>query len=202
MTNDEKLILRMSIRYAIGRRTFSPSIVQEYMLHNVKHFSKHELEGVVRDINEANDLGMECDIQDWMEFRDILIQKINEPCKLCQQYPKDWNGDDIRCYNTHGVKGNWNCRTLNRISQLKFVENDLVYTKSREGVQHTILIQTYDILSGIIDPTPECLVMTTYKNRGHVENLQLIFDDGSVRTPTEDELVAIIKYFESAGDIK
>ena len=51
-----------AFRYALGRKTYAPSMVIETIKENIDAFDKWQLELIIKEINECKDLGMACDI--------------------------------------------------------------------------------------------------------------------------------------------
>ena len=67
-----------AVRYALGRRTY---IVQEHcetVLENIDFFSKRALEVMIRDIEECDNYGWDCDKQSWMTLLNKLKKKLEE----------------------------------------------------------------------------------------------------------------------------
>ena len=112
-------------------------------------------------------------------------------CKLCEESVKNWTGDDPKCY-FDDPDGNWNCATLNALRQILIDEP--------EGICHMLCDDEHCALVNIGDVwlNEECfgyyLVVQWYKYRGHTERL-LVMCGGEPRRPTEEELLAIIKYY-------
>ena len=77
----DKEILIFAMRYALGRMTFAPITVVENIKHNINLFTKRELESLIRIIEEQEDfgrqaLGMNCDIETWLNFKQYLKDRI------------------------------------------------------------------------------------------------------------------------------
>lgn len=68
--NHLEAILISAVRYCIGRRTYMPDIVTEYIMHNFDgKLSKKTIGVMIRDIDEAHGLGDRCDVDVWMKFK-------------------------------------------------------------------------------------------------------------------------------------
>lgn len=75
MTNYEQIIISAE-RYALGRMTYIVEITTNYISKEIRRgkLSKSCLKIIERDIEDAKDLGMECDKQKWLK----LLEKIEE----------------------------------------------------------------------------------------------------------------------------
>ena len=75
MTDYENIIIS-AVRYAFGRMTYIVSTTVDYVLKDIEKnkLSKKCLYIIKKDIENANDLGMECDKKDWQR----LLNKIHE----------------------------------------------------------------------------------------------------------------------------
>jgi hypothetical protein len=69
-------ILMFAFRYALGRQTYAPSMVIETIKENIDAFDKWQLELMVKEINEYRDLGMVCDIDEWLGFKGWLETRL------------------------------------------------------------------------------------------------------------------------------
>lgn len=65
-----------AFRYALGRRTFAPNIVTEFLSDKLQHLSDSTLTQMVREIDECEDYGDNCDRTVWLEFRQDLVDAI------------------------------------------------------------------------------------------------------------------------------
>lgn len=74
--SDYEHIVISAVRYALGRMTYIVSMTVDYVLKDIGKgkLSKKCLYIIKKDIENANDLGMECDKKDW----ERLLNKINE----------------------------------------------------------------------------------------------------------------------------
>lgn len=69
----DELILGSAVRYALGRRTYIVSVVCNEVAANLKIISDNMLNVVIRDIEECDNLGDDCDIKSW----NILLEKLH-----------------------------------------------------------------------------------------------------------------------------
>ena len=68
-------ILFFAFRYALGRRTFTPSIVAKEIKNNIKLLPTSDLNNIATEIMEAwaaDSLGDECDVKTWMDLDDAI----------------------------------------------------------------------------------------------------------------------------------
>lgn len=80
--DDLEILLVCSFRYALGRRTYMPSVVQSLIKQN-KHVLKPGMcSQLIREIQEhyrlVGNLGDTFDTRDWLVFADWLKDNINE----------------------------------------------------------------------------------------------------------------------------
>lgn len=71
----------MAMKYAIGRMTYMPTIVTEFIENHFQCFSKKELAEMINHIvkfKSQHSLGMECDVQTWENFLFKLKQQTKE----------------------------------------------------------------------------------------------------------------------------
>ena len=80
MTTDHfGAVLNCAIRYCIGRCTYMPGLVTEWIMANCHgKLNGKTLSVMARDIDEAKSLGMECDVQKWRTFREWIRQEEGE----------------------------------------------------------------------------------------------------------------------------
>ena len=77
MTTDEfGAVLNCAVRYCIGRATYMPGLVTDCIMDNCHgKLNKKTLFVMGRDIDEAKNLGMDCDVKTWMQFREWIRQE-------------------------------------------------------------------------------------------------------------------------------
>ena len=75
MTDYEQIVISAE-RYALGRMTYIVELTTNYISKEIRRgkLSKSCLKIIERDIEDAKDLGMECDKQQWLK----LLEKIEE----------------------------------------------------------------------------------------------------------------------------
>ena len=61
----EELVWICAVRYALGRRTYVTSCVSNFMIESIPEMSEKTKSIMIRDIEECNDLGMDCDRKNW-----------------------------------------------------------------------------------------------------------------------------------------
>ncbi len=74
--SDLRLLIFGCFRYSLGRRTYMPSFTVEMIKKHQEIFSKYDWEMFIREIDECNDLGMECDTLDWNNLKNLAKKKI------------------------------------------------------------------------------------------------------------------------------
>ena len=71
-------VLNCAVRYCIGRRTYMPGLVTDWIMEHCHGILTDKTSGVMKqDIDEARtkpygDLGDSCDVVTWLKFRDWL----------------------------------------------------------------------------------------------------------------------------------
>lgn len=82
LSDDTQLMLVCSVRYAIGRQTYMPSFVQDYMRTLLPKLSDNTLNIIKRDIEEAPYLGDErIDKPGWVRFCADVTDELNKRTK-------------------------------------------------------------------------------------------------------------------------
>ena len=126
-------------------------------------------------------------------------------CKMCLERTKNWCGDDSVCYFDDPSR-NWNCATLNGIRDICY-EGPGQLPKSERlratGVHYEYCddykfatINIHDVQDSKENYFGRCLYVVWYKNSGATEALWILDGENDTpRTPTEDELLAIINYY-------
>lgn len=77
MTNYEQIIISAE-RYALGRMTYIVEITTNYISKEIRRgkLSKSCLKIIERDIEDAKDLGMEYDKQQWLKLLELIEETI------------------------------------------------------------------------------------------------------------------------------
>ena len=77
-----------AMRYALGRRTYAPSTVINYILRHIDNIQPLDITVMIRDIEEygrdyGGKYGDNCDTQDWLHFKNKLQERLDylENCK-------------------------------------------------------------------------------------------------------------------------
>lgn len=67
--NVDRDMLIFGVRYAIGRRTFAPSIAVQNVKHNIEKIDNNTIDIIIKDIEEHHgSLGAQCDKLTWNNF--------------------------------------------------------------------------------------------------------------------------------------
>lgn len=64
-----------AVRYCIGRATYMPHLVADFITPYIPHLNNRTLSVMIRDIQEAPSYGMDCDQKMWMTFLQKLQQE-------------------------------------------------------------------------------------------------------------------------------
>ena len=79
---DLQTILICAVRYSLGRATYMPSLVTGWIKEHCKgKLSENTLSVMRSDVDEAqrrNALGMDCDVETWVYFREWLKNEAGE----------------------------------------------------------------------------------------------------------------------------
>ena len=95
MDNDFGIICLCAMRYAIGRQSYMPSLVQDYIREHIKEVYSGTIEIMIRDIDEADRItehrtqeghilmfdglgDTKIDRPGWERFRTFLREKLKE----------------------------------------------------------------------------------------------------------------------------
>lgn len=81
---DFSFITFCAFRYALGRMTYVPSMVAEFIVTNINDIWTNDIKLMIKEITVAEDmkrLGMDIDVHTWLELRAFLkaeLKKRNE----------------------------------------------------------------------------------------------------------------------------
>ena len=68
-----------AVRYSLGRQTYMPSLVQQFINRNLKQIDSYSLAVMARDIKEAPSYGNETiDKPGWMNFLAVLEEELKD----------------------------------------------------------------------------------------------------------------------------
>lgn len=76
--NDFNAVLICAVRYCLGRRTYMPSLVTEWIMHNMHgQLPKKDLNIMLDDIESQRGMGLgdPCDVQTWNRFEEWLLDE-------------------------------------------------------------------------------------------------------------------------------
>lgn len=81
-TDDFGAICNCAVRYAIGRRSYMPSIVCGFMKAAIRHLNEKTIGCMERDIREAEKYGWgygdTCDYYEWMKLLKVIHKHMDE----------------------------------------------------------------------------------------------------------------------------
>ena len=72
-----KRILIYAFRYSLSRMTGAVDDAQEEILENIDLFKDWEIDLLIKEIDECEYYGMECDKASWMNFKEDLVNERN-----------------------------------------------------------------------------------------------------------------------------
>lgn len=68
-----------AVRYSLGRQTYMPSLVQQFINRNLKQIDSYSLAVMARDIKEAPSYGNKTiDKHGWMNFLAVLEKELKD----------------------------------------------------------------------------------------------------------------------------
>ena len=76
---DFSIVVFCAFRYALGRMTYMPSIVAEFIQTNIKDIKTSDIRLMIKEIEEANEdnlLGMDFDVRMWLRLKDFLEEEL------------------------------------------------------------------------------------------------------------------------------
>lgn len=76
--SDLNLTIQACFRYSLGRMTYMPSHAVSMIKNYSKLFNKHDWEQFISEIDQCDNLGMDCDKRTWEGLKDFAQQKIDE----------------------------------------------------------------------------------------------------------------------------
>ena len=78
--DDFGCICLCAVRYALGRMTYMPNLVQVFCMRNINMLDTKTLVTMIRDVTEFGETpksyGADFDYRDWMRFRDFLENEL------------------------------------------------------------------------------------------------------------------------------
>lgn len=72
------MLVISSFRYALGRMTYIVGETVDFLSSYKSEINVETLRLIIREIEEAKNLGMKMDEEDWLRLRDILKQEISK----------------------------------------------------------------------------------------------------------------------------
>jgi hypothetical protein len=73
--NDLRLVALECFRYSLGRKTYIPFVITNFIKKNQSIFNREDWKNFIIEINECDDLGMECNKQIWEDFKSFCRSK-------------------------------------------------------------------------------------------------------------------------------
>ena len=78
---DFSFIVFCAFRYALGRMTYVPGMVAEFIVANINYIWTKDIKLMIKEITEAekkNRLGMDFDARMWCKLRDFLETELEK----------------------------------------------------------------------------------------------------------------------------
>lgn len=72
MKTTEEIIWLCAFRYCIGRTTYIVGIITDFLNENIQNMSEETKQILIQEIKECNNLGMDCDKEDWLNLLNNL----------------------------------------------------------------------------------------------------------------------------------
>lgn len=128
--DDFFLILMAAVRYSLGRRTYMPSTVCQWIItHCSNMFDTVDIDNMLRDIDSARDLGDKTDAEWWGKLKAFLLaervdaqplekQKVAEALRICSAQ----NAHDVTECDECPYFGRKHCVTALLRDSLKTIE--------------------------------------------------------------------------------
>lgn len=79
MTDNElniNTVYMFAFRYALGRRTFAPNIVIDFLSARLSKLTDYTIKQIITEIDDCGDYGDECDCARWIDFRSSLEDEL------------------------------------------------------------------------------------------------------------------------------
>ena len=73
---DLRLTILGCFRYSLGRMTYMPSHSLEVIKNNQDIFNEQDWERFIQEIDECDNLGMDCDKNTWLELKRFSEEKL------------------------------------------------------------------------------------------------------------------------------
>lgn len=77
LSEHQRLTILGCFRYSLGRRTYMPSHTVGVIKLFQDIFTEQDWQRFIKEIDECEDLGDECDINTWKELKDFAKNKLN-----------------------------------------------------------------------------------------------------------------------------
>lgn len=68
----DREILFFAFRYALGRKSYAPLVIENNIKANIENIDINEIKAFIREIAECEDYGMDMDKQHWTSFKAYL----------------------------------------------------------------------------------------------------------------------------------
>lgn len=79
---ETQLMVTCAIRYCVGRRTYMPSLITEWVKRHWDELSTSTKVIIYRDLaydfKQGRNMGDSCDLETWLSFQEWVLQKLVE----------------------------------------------------------------------------------------------------------------------------
>lgn len=76
--NDFGCILCAAVRYSLGRRTYMPGLVTDFIRPLLPYLNDNAVHNMRKEVSEFDDYGDSCDVRTWMNFLDDVKTEIEK----------------------------------------------------------------------------------------------------------------------------
>jgi hypothetical protein len=76
--SDLRLTIFGCFRYSLGRKTYMPSTICKIIKDNPELFNSTDWERFIEEINECEDLGMNCDKKTWNDLNEFCKERVGK----------------------------------------------------------------------------------------------------------------------------
>lgn len=74
---DLRLTIFGCFRYSLGRMTYMPSHTFDMIKYCQEVFTEYDWKSFIKEIDECEHLGMDCDKRTWNELKEFAKEKLN-----------------------------------------------------------------------------------------------------------------------------
>ena len=79
--SDLRLVILGCFRYSLGRMTYMPSHTVNVIKNFEEIFKEHDWKSFIKEIDECDRLGMDCDKRTWLELKEFAHGMLQQNSK-------------------------------------------------------------------------------------------------------------------------